>query len=187
MIHRFVATIAEKQYEVTVEPVAEGGAPGAGGGAGGGAGDDRWRVTIDGRSRVVEARRVEGTVWSLLPPGGGAARLVDVDGRAPDFSVTADGATVPLKLVEGRRALAAAVGARAAAQGPLPVRAPMPGKVVKVLVKPGEAVKAQQGVVVIEAMKMENELRAPRDGTVAEIAVKEGQAVEAGQALVTIA
>jgi biotin carboxyl carrier protein len=58
--------------------------------------------------------------------------------------------------------------------------------VVKVLVRAGEQVKSGQGVVVIEAMKMENELRAPRDGTVVEVTAQEAQAVEAGQALVTI-
>ena len=57
MIHRFVATALEKQYEVAVEHI-EG---------------DRFSVTIDGRTREIEARRVEGSVWSLLPPGGGAA------------------------------------------------------------------------------------------------------------------
>jgi pyruvate carboxylase subunit B len=62
----------------------------------------------------------------------------------------------------------------------------MPGKVVKVLVAVGDAVKAGQGVVVIEAMKMENELRASRDGTVAAVSVKDGQTVEAGQVLATI-
>lgn len=174
MIHRFVATVPslqDKQVEVAVEAI-EG---------------DRYRVTIDGRAREIEARRVEGAVWSLVPPGGGAARLVDVDGRSPDLTVTADGQTLAMKVVEGRRAVATSVAARAVAAGPQPVRAPMPGKVVKVLVKPGEAVKAQQGVVIIEAMKMENELKVARDGTVAEVSVKEGQAVEAGQTLVTIA
>ena len=56
----------------------------------------------------------------------------------------------------------------------------MPGKIVRVLVKKGEAVRARQSVVVIEAMKMENELRAARDGTLAEIHVRDGQSVEAG-------
>jgi biotin carboxyl carrier protein len=64
--------------------------------------------------------------------------------------------------------------------------APMPGRVVKVLVTPGEAVSARQGLVVVEAMKMENELRAPRDGTVAEVRVREGVPVEANVVLVVI-
>jgi biotin carboxyl carrier protein len=61
----------------------------------------------------------------------------------------------------------------------------MPGKVVRVLVGPGDTVRARQAVAVIEAMKMENELRAGRDGTVADIQVRDGQSVEAG-ALVAV-
>jgi pyruvate carboxylase subunit B len=62
----------------------------------------------------------------------------------------------------------------------------MPGRVVRVLVAVGDHVTARQGVVVVEAMKMENELRAPRDGTVTEIAVLPGAAVEAGAVLVVV-
>ena len=65
--------------------------------------------------------------------------------------------------------------------------APMPGKVVRVLVKAGDTVRARQPVVVVEAMKMENELRADREGTVAEIHAHEGASVEAGALLVVLA
>jgi biotin carboxyl carrier protein len=74
----------------------------------------------------------------------------------------------------------------AAGSGPLRIAAPMPGKVVRVLVRVGDAVRARQPVVVVEAMKMENELRADRDGTVAEIHVREGMSVEAGALLIVI-
>ena len=62
----------------------------------------------------------------------------------------------------------------------------MPGKVVRVLVKPGDTVAARQPLVVVEAMKMENELRAGRDGTVAEVHVREGVSVDAGALLIVI-
>ena len=62
----------------------------------------------------------------------------------------------------------------------------MPGKIVRVLARAGEAVRAREGLVVVEAMKMENELRADRDGTVAEVHAREGQLVEAGALLVVI-
>jgi biotin carboxyl carrier protein len=62
----------------------------------------------------------------------------------------------------------------------------MPGRVVRVLVAPGDAVTARQGLVVVEAMKMENELRAPRDGTVAEVRTREGAPVDANVVLVVI-
>ncbi len=62
----------------------------------------------------------------------------------------------------------------------------MPGKVIRLLVKPGDRVDARQPVVVVEAMKMENELRAARGGTVSEVHAREGQLVDAGALLVTI-
>jgi biotin carboxyl carrier protein len=74
----------------------------------------------------------------------------------------------------------------ASGSGPLRIVAPMPGKVVRVLVKAGDAVHARQPVVVVEAMKMENELRTDRPGTVAEIHTREGVSVEAGALLVVI-
>ena len=70
--------------------------------------------------------------------------------------------------------------------GPLRLTAPMPGKIVKVLVGLGESVEAGRGILVMEAMKMENELKAARAGTVQEIRVKEGQAVETGALLLVI-
>ena len=66
------------------------------------------------------------------------------------------------------------------------MRAPMPGRVLRVLVNAGDPVTARQGVVVVEAMKMENELVSPRDGRVREIHVTEGVSVEAGRLLVVI-
>jgi biotin carboxyl carrier protein len=70
--------------------------------------------------------------------------------------------------------------------GPDRVTTPMPGKVIRVLVAPGDAVRARQPLVVVEAMKMENELRAGRDGIVSEIHVTEGASVEAGALLFEI-
>ena len=72
------------------------------------------------------------------------------------------------------------------ASGPQRLVAPMPGKVVRVLVKAGDTVKARQGLIVVEAMKMENELRAARDGRVRDVMVTEGQSVDAGAALAII-
>ena len=114
---------------------------------------------------------------------------------APDgeLIVHVNGVGVPLVVIDqpggpkaahrhGRRRGEEA-GAEAA---PRPIVAPMPGRIVRVLVQPGEAVHARQGLVVIEAMKMENELRAPRSGTVAEIRVTEGASVEANAILVVL-
>jgi biotin carboxyl carrier protein len=151
--------------------------------------DNRWRVTHAGRTRVLEAARVAGQgragTWSIMPEGGGACVQVDVDGSAPDLTVTVDNVSMPIKLTAARLKLAG-VAARIEKTGPSTVQSPMPGKVVKLLVAAGDEVKSGQGVAVVEAMKMENELRAPRDAKVKSVAVKEGQAVEAGQTLITL-
>ena len=86
---------------------------------------------------------------------------------------------------ERKRRLRAAT-AGVTVEGKQTITAPMPGKIVKVLVKEGEAVEAGRGVLVMEAMKMENELKASKAGTVQEIKVKEGQAVEMGALLLVI-
>jgi biotin carboxyl carrier protein len=138
---------------------------------------------------VYEAVRVAGntraSTWSLVPEGGGRQSVIDVDGAAPDLNVTVDNKTVALKVTSARAKVAgrAAPPRKAAASS---IQSPMPGKIVKVLVAVGDEVKSGQGVVVVEAMKMENELKSPKDGKVKAVTVKEGQAVEAGQSLVTL-
>lgn len=77
-------------------------------------------------------------------------------------------------------------GQTAAHDGPLDVLAPMPGKIVRVLVAPGQEVAQDQGLVVIEAMKMQNELRAPRAGSITQVHVKEGIGIEAGARLLRL-
>ena len=77
-------------------------------------------------------------------------------------------------------------GRSADVQGRLSITAPMPGKVVRVLAAVGDQVIAGQGLIVVEAMKMQNEMKAPRDGRVSAIEVKENDSVNAGAVLVTI-
>jgi len=88
---------------------------------------------------------------------------------------------------DARRAVIAAPDRRAAGAAPVTVRSPIPGRLIKLLVKAGDAVSVGQTMVVLEAMKMENELGAPRAGRVAEVRCTEGAAVEAGQDLVVVA
>jgi biotin carboxyl carrier protein len=167
------AQIGSSEREVSIDPMPDG----------------RWRVVIDGVERVVDAKRIEGQGWSLVIDG--RVHQVDLDpAKDGDLLAEVRGRTATIKLLDARRKLlqqAQATAQRArGASGPLIVRAPMPGKVVKLLVKPGDRVTANQGIVVVEAMKMENELRAPREGAVGQVHVSEGQAVEAQEALVTL-
>jgi biotin carboxyl carrier protein len=151
-------------------------------------------VELDGRTHVVDARRVNDAIVSLLvQPDGGSipSRSVDVSFAAKpavgEFDVHLDGRTIALEIrPAGSFGRQKKDGAGAQGSGPQRLLAPMPGKVVRVLVKAGDEVKARQGLVVVEAMKMENELRAARDGRVREVAVTEGQSVDAGAVLAVI-
>ena len=100
--------------------------------------------------------------------------------------VHVDGVPVAVSITLARPAWGGPGKGAAAAEGPQRVTSPMPGKIVKVLVKPGDKVDARQGLVVVEAMKMENELRARAAGTVTEVRVTEGSSVEAGAILVVL-
>jgi biotin carboxyl carrier protein len=88
--------------------------------------------------------------------------------------------------VNARRTGRAAIETGAGAHGEQKIVAPMPGRVVRVLVAAGDAVEMRQPVIVVEAMKMENELRSPKAGTVRDVAVSAGASVEAGRVLVVI-
>jgi biotin carboxyl carrier protein len=163
---RFTAYVGDTEQEVAVEAL-EGG---------------RWRFVIDGREHVVDSRQTGAGTFSLLIDN--ATAEVSVLTRGEDYAVTVDGRTHRLRLLDERRARRHAAGG--GKEGGREVRSAMPGKVVAVLVAPGAAVERGQGMLVVEAMKMENEIAAPRSGTVSEILVKPGQAVEAGELLARI-
>ena len=151
------------------------------------AGSGRYSVVVDGTRHEVLAERVgELGISVILGDGSSVSRELHVApaGVTGEWLVSLDGRSVPV-VVNGRsrRRGREAEAGRAGAQ---PVVAPMPGRVVRVLVSPGDAVQARQGVVVVEAMKMENELRSPKAGTVREVSVTSGTSVEAGRVLVVI-
>jgi biotin carboxyl carrier protein len=146
---------------------------------------DRFAVSVDGRVWQVDAARVDARTLSLVVEPG----------TSYDVSLAPDAATGLLNVRVGSMQVAVALNGRRrgrqheggqAGSGPQRIVAPMPGKIVRVAVQTGEAVRARQTVVVIEAMKMENELRAGRDGTVGELHAREGASVEAGALLVVI-
>ncbi len=161
---------------------------------------DGFVVSIDGRRHDVDVKVING-VWSVLvgPAVGLAKASIGAGFSRPTrsyeiaFSQFAEGALtvhvdgVPVEVTINRMRRTGATAAHAAAEGPQRVTAPMPGKIVKLLVKPGDKVEPRQGVVVVEAMKMENELRARAAGTVSEVRVTEGASVEAGAILVILA
>lgn len=149
---------------------------------------DKYRVIVDGRAQLVDAKRVGSFGLSLLFDGADrSSREVQVspsDTRG-EMLVAMEGKSVTVA-VNGGRTRRAAAERGAHARGEQSVVAPMPGRVVRLLVAGGDEVIARQPIVVVEAMKMENELRSPKAGRVKDIAVKAGESVEAGRVLAVI-
>ena len=152
---------------------------------------DGDRVLVGGEAVDVHLAPLVGTpLYHLLLAGASwtvAAQPLEGDGR---WAMGVVGERVEVAVHDERtRAAQAASGTEASPSdaGPAVVRAPMPGLVVRVEVADGQRVEAGAGLVVVEAMKMENELRAPRAGVVQTVHVAVGQAVEKGMPLVTVA
>lgn len=155
---------------VALEPVA-------------GSGGTTLRATVDGR--VQELNVTETDLGLSLQFASGRMLDVAVTERTPgEWFIQLPKVDV-IASVNGRRFGRGRQG-EAAAQGERRVSAPMPGRIVRVLVRAGDAVAAGQPLVVVEAMKMENELKSPKAGRVKEVSVAEGTSIEAGRLLVVV-
>jgi acetyl/propionyl-CoA carboxylase alpha subunit len=173
------------------------------------AGTGRYRVLIDGHPHLVEAARVGEFSLSVIVnngrvsskgtrsepavddgPDAGELRISREVQIAPgaargELLIGLEGRTIAVT-VNGRRSRRGSAEGGSQAHGVQTVTAPMPGRVVRVLVRPGDEIATRQGVIVVEAMKMENELRSPKAGKVKEVMVSPGTSVEAGRVLVVI-
>lgn len=149
---------------------------------------DRFRVTVDGVPTLVDAQPSGEFGLSLLFPDGGhtGTRVALAPGAAPGETLAYLRGRSTTVVVNGRRSGRGGADGGSGAQGEQKVKAPMPGRVVRVLVAAGDDVNVRQPVVVVEAMKMENELRSPKTGRVKDVAVAPGALVEAGRVLMVI-
>jgi biotin carboxyl carrier protein len=139
--------------------------------------------TVDGQRLEADAVEVSPGIYSIL-----------IDGKSFDVRVELAGAA--LRTTVGSREFKVVIqdarewrrkrGGALEAEGRQHVLAPMPGKIVRVLVQAGDAVRAGQGLLVVEAMKMQNEIRAPKSGTIDRMAVLEGQTVNAGEVVAVV-
>ena len=164
----------------------------------------KFEVRIDGRGSIVELAR-DGDHWQISIDD----RIVDADAVeiAPGiFSILLNGKSYEVRVTPSpagaltlqtahQEFVAEVIDPRAwrgrrhgtlEAEGRQQILAPMPGKIIRVLVQAGEKVEVGQGLLVVEAMKMQNEIRSPKSGTVERLLVKEGQPVNAGEILAWI-
>jgi biotin carboxyl carrier protein len=143
--------------------------------------DGLYAVVIDGYRRMVDAQSLESDFYSLL-----------LDGKSYEVSIAADkdayhvrhgGFETTVRFADPARTARQAMGV---GEGPQKVLAVMPGKVVRVLVEEGDEVDDGQGLVVVEAMKMENEIAAPKAGKIRSVEVRPGETVESGAVLLVV-
>jgi len=147
---------------------------------------DEHRVSINGQTYHVDFEAVSGQpVYSLIVDGKSHEGFV----RESDdeWQVLLHGRLYPVKVEDEReKRLRAAAGGGVAESGEFHLKAPMPGLVVTVPVEEGQEVKKGQVLIILESMKMQNELKSPRDGIVNRIKVKAGESVEQKQALLSV-
>jgi biotin carboxyl carrier protein len=162
----YEVALAEKTYRIELTQVGEG-----------------WKCTLDGRELPVDVVFGQNGVLSLLLSGKSYEVKQEIVGSDTNVIVGHERFTAS---VRDPRSLRSRQRAGASELGVMKIKAPMPGKVVRVLAGVGTPVEVGQSVLVIEAMKMQNELKAPKTGVVKKINVAEGAAVDAGQALAEV-
>ena len=137
---------------------------------------------IGGRVYTLEAKTVEpGVFWVNWK---NRSIEITVTPNTEGYIVSFGGRRVPVEMVDARTALRRA--AQHGHEGLVEIRAPMPGKIIKILAEEGAEVNANQGLVVMEAMKMQNEIKSPKKGIVRKVAVSEGAAVNSGDLLAQV-
>jgi biotin carboxyl carrier protein len=144
----------------------------------------RWQIALDGAPTDADAIEIAPGIFSILLNGESHEIRIAPN---PDGSLTIqDGPNEFKAEVADPRAWRGRKHGAAEAEGRQKIVAPMPGKVIRLLVKPGDKVEAGQGLLVVEAMKMQNEVKSPKTGTVEKLSAREGQPVNAGDILAWI-
>jgi biotin carboxyl carrier protein len=166
----FVGEVESKESPtaVEIESIAEG----------------QFAISLQGKRYEIDAQLLEGDNLSLLLDG--ISYWVELESSPERTLARVRRQTFALEVRDERRHRLRQAAPVVTLEGRQTVRSPMPGKVVKLLVRAGDSVKSGQGLVVVEAMKMENELKSPKDGKVVEILVAEGAAVESQAPLLAV-
>jgi biotin carboxyl carrier protein len=142
-----------------------------------------WHCKLDGQPILLDVISTQEGVLSILLDG--KSFEVKQESTAGETNIVVGNQRFPVS-VRDPRSLRGRRSADTSAHGVRKIPAPMPGKVVRILAPVGTEVEAGQGVIVIEAMKMQNELKSPKKGIVKKITVSEGAAVDAGQSLAEV-
>ena len=144
-------------------------------------GDTQVTATVDGREYALDISEPEPNIYTFRSGG----KLTEAFVSAGGSKVTIGGHEFEIDLTDPKRLRGSSVDAEHA-DGVAEIKTAMPGKVVRILVKAGAEVQKGDGVLVVEAMKMQNEMKSPKDGVVKEIRTTEGSTVNAGDILAVI-
>ena len=147
-------------------------------------GEHKYKIVIDDEEHLIDGRQLTGHMYSLLVEN--QSFTVDVAEKDDEYTVAYEGKSFRVHVLDERKTRRGGAEAGLGGAEEKDVRSMMPGKVVELLVNEGDQVEKDQSVIVIEAMKMENEIRAAVAGTVQAIHVEAGQAVESGQLLMEL-
>jgi biotin carboxyl carrier protein len=169
-VSRYVALLDGAKREVTIDVEDDG--PGC------------YQVRLGDRVHRVDAFRHDYGTLSLIVDT--ASYTATFDERGDQVRVRVRNSVFPLEILSEQRLRMRRAAGTLTVEGRQLVTAPLPGRVLKVLVARGDAVKQGQPLLVLEALRMENELRSPRDGTVAEVEVEAGQDVASGAKLLAV-
>ncbi len=164
----FIAKLGDQTYTVDIEEV----------------GSSLYRIAVDGNEFLVDGKQTGQNNYSLII--NHRSFEVDVDTSEDEYRVLVDGRSYHIHLVDERRMRLGGFQAGIQLQGRQEVTVPMAGNVIAVLVAEGDRGDKGQGLVIVEAMKMENEIRSPIDAEIKEVRVKTGQSVEAGETLMVL-
>ena len=148
---------------------------------------DEKHISVDGKVYQVDFESVSGQpVYSLIVDGRSHESYI-YQGEDDSWQVLLRGRLYPVTVEDEReKRLRAAAGGGVAETGEFHLRAPMPGLVVAIPVAEGQVVKKGQVILILESMKMQNEIKSPRDGTIGRIRVKAGETVEQKQTLLSV-
>jgi biotin carboxyl carrier protein len=162
---KYVTTVNNKKFEIEI--LADG------------------SITVDGKRREVDFRALGPAMYSILAEN--VSHELTIEQREDEIEVLMRGRLYSNRVLDERALLMAQrSGGLAGDTGEINIKSPMPGLIVAVRVEIGQAVKAGDTVVILESMKMQNELKAVRDGTVGSVNVQPGQTVEQNKVLITI-
>jgi len=164
----FLAKLGDQSYTIEIEEI----------------GKSVYRIAVDGNEFLVDGKKTGRTNYSLIVDN--RSFEIEVDHAEDEYRVLVDGRNYHINLVDERRVRVGGTQSGLELQGRQLISVPMPGKIIAVLVSEGDAVEKGQGLVIVEAMKMENEVRSPATGTVRDIKVKPGDTVEGGAVLVVV-